>query len=158
MGLCHHTEVRIQVVWSLCWEPESGRSAQSSSSGTDVTCSRTPQPTRPEISNHAFGSWSVSPADDVMWIVQCRHTLHNTEDFCLTFYNTFAIYVYDIQWYNNHVKCKVVHIQVMEAYRGSGGMVAFILNLRTGWRQVVSPTSQPLYLWEKTLGTYWIEM
>ena len=41
-----------------------GRTVWSSSLGTEVPCSRTPQPERHEISNPAFGSCSVSPADN----------------------------------------------------------------------------------------------
>jgi len=51
--------------------------------------------------------------------------------------------------YNGAIITLNVKLYICKAYRESGGMVAFTLNLRTGQRQVVSPTPQPLYLWEK---------
>jgi hypothetical protein len=132
------------------------RTVRSSSLGNEVTYSRTAQPTRPEISNLAFGSWSVWQqmircecySADMYFIIQMNFASH---------FLIFLLCLYDIQWCYNNVKCKTVHIQVMKIYRGSGGVAALILNLRTGWMQMVSPTTRPLYLCEEILGTYWIE-
>jgi hypothetical protein len=44
----------------------------------------------------------------------------------------------------------------MQAYCGSGGTAARILDLVTTWRWVVSFTPRPLYTHGKLPGTHWI--
>jgi hypothetical protein len=70
------------------------------------------------------------------------------------------LYLYDVQWCYNHVKCETVPIQAIKAYRGSGNTAPLILNLRTGWRLVVSATPghftsgkrDPWYLLDRKMG------
>jgi hypothetical protein len=51
---------------------------------------------------------------------------------------------------NGIVKCKVVSVHVMKAYRGSRQIAALILNLGTRQRRVVNFKLWPLYPRERT--------